>query len=174
MNCRDCLHYDACSMLYEKVKKRKVPTLSNNAEKKCSNFKDKDRYSEVVKCKECKYSKLHRTKSGLLDYWTCTHTNFETIVESFHYCSYGDRRSLFMRKWNYEKHEYEDYSVPIDWYVSTYETDMDKVVNCASCGKELPFGDTYTSLEIHTTVGFGYGVCEECYQREWERRRANG
>lgn len=42
-----------------------------------------------------------------------------------------------MKKWNYETHQYEEYKVPSDWNVSMYETDMDKVVNCAECGKPM-------------------------------------
>ena len=44
----------------------------------------------------------------------------------------------------------------------------------AQCGKELKYGDTYTSLEIHTAMGFGYGVCEDCYEFEWKRREKDG
>lgn len=76
-----------------------------------------------------------------------------------------------MRKWNYKKHEYELYEVPSDWHCSIYESDMSKTVNCAQCGREIKFGDAYTSNEIHTFMGFGYAVCEECYNEEWERRR---
>lgn len=67
-----------------------------------------------------------------------------------------------MQKWNYEKRDYEPYKVPDSWNVKTY-TDMDEIVNCPHCGKELRFGDTYTSHEIHTEHGIGYGVCEDCY-----------
>ena len=44
-------------------------------------------------------------------------------------------------------------------------------MNCPHCGKELPYGETYTSKEIHNWVGLGYGVCEECYEEEWKRRK---
>lgn len=47
---------------------------------------------------------------------------------------------------------------------------MSNKVNCAQCGREIKFGDSYTSKEIHTFSGFGYSVCEECYDKEWERR----
>lgn len=48
---------------------------------------------------------------------------------------------------------------------------MKEIVNCPHCGKELEYGNCYTSLEIHTEMGFGYGVCEKCYEEEWNRRR---
>ena len=55
---------------------------------------------------------------------------------------------------------------------SYYEADMSTVVNCAQCGKELVYADSYTSLEVQTPLGFGYAVCADCYEKEWQRRRA--
>ena len=68
-----------------------------------------------------------------------------------------------MKKWNYETHQYEEYKVPSDWNVSMYETDMDKVVNCAECGKQIKYGESYTSVKIHDEVGFGYAVYYDCH-----------
>lgn len=65
------------------------------------------------------------------------------------------------RIWNERKNEYEEYELPEG--ASTYEADMSKIVQCACCGKKLKYGETYTSHRIHTPMGFGYGVCEECY-----------
>ena len=73
---------------------------------------------------------------------------------------------MMLRKWNNNKKIYEPYQVPNTWKVSLYEIDMDKIVNCANCGKELKFGECYTSKTIHTEIGMGYGVCEECYNKE--------
>lgn len=75
-----------------------------------------------------------------------------------------------LRKWNYETHEYEPIEVPDEWNIPLYPDDMEEIVNCPHCGKELPYGETYTSKEIHNWVGLGYGVCEECYEKEWKRR----
>ena len=77
-----------------------------------------------------------------------------------------------LNKWNYEKHVYEAYEVPDEWRISVYETDMDALVNCCQCGKEIKFGETYTSQEVHTEMGFGFAVCPECYRSEMERRFA--
>lgn len=63
--------------------------------------------------------------------------------------------------WNETKHEYEPYVLPKG--ASCHETDMDKIVSCACCGKKLKYGETYTSRRIHTELGFGYAVCGECY-----------
>lgn len=76
-----------------------------------------------------------------------------------------------MKKWNYETHQYEEYKVPSDWNVSMYETDMDKVVNCAECGKQIKYGESYTSQRIYDSAGlFGYAVCRECHKSGLKER----
>lgn len=80
---------------------------------------------------------------------------------------------MLLRKWDNAKREYEPYPVPDDWYVTCYEGSMDALINCAHCGKELTYGNAYTSREIHTSMGFGYAVCKECYRKEWERSNAS-
>lgn len=81
---------------------------------------------------------------------------------------------MLMGKWNYETHEYDLYETPIEWNVKCVGVDMDEIVNCAACGRELKYGDCYTSKELHTGGGIGYGVCWDCYQKEWERREKYG
>lgn len=76
-----------------------------------------------------------------------------------------------LRKWNYSEHNYDDYEVPDEWNCKTYSNNLEELVNCPHCGKQIKYGDTYTSKEIHTGLGFGYGVCEECYEKEWNRRK---
>lgn len=70
---------------------------------------------------------------------------------------------MILRRWSESEHRYMPYVVPDDWHVSTYETDMTKLVNCAQCGRELPFGECYTSYQVHTPIGMGYAVCGDCY-----------
>ena len=73
-------------------------------------------------------------------------------------------------KWNAKEHRYEPYTLPDG--AECFCDDFERFVKCAQCGEELPFGETYTSLEIHTpTLGMGYGVCHKCYNEEWKRRR---
>lgn len=82
---------------------------------------------------------------------------------------------MILRRWSESEHRYMPYVVPDDWHVSTYETDMSAPVNCCQCGRELPYGECYTSLQVHTPVGMGYAVCGDCYfglevpERERER-----
>ncbi len=75
---------------------------------------------------------------------------------------------MILNKWNYKKHEYEPFEVPDDRDVRLCVDDLKEVINCANCGKNVVAGDTYTSLKIHNSVGFGYCVCEECYEKEWK------
>lgn len=77
-----------------------------------------------------------------------------------------------MQKWNFNKREYEPYSVPADWNCKTYSVDMDEIVNCPHCGRQVTFGECYTSRQIHTEHGFGYAVCESCYEDEWKAERS--
>ena len=78
---------------------------------------------------------------------------------------------MILKKWNYKTHQYDDYEVSDNWNCKTYSYDMGEIVNCPHCGKPIPFGYAYTSLEIHTPAGFGYAVCDQCYEDEWQRRR---
>lgn len=80
---------------------------------------------------------------------------------------------MILRRWSEAERRYEPYEVPDDWRVSAYEDDMGTRVNCCQCGRELTWGETYTSMQVQTPVGFGYGVCHECYfGREVPEREA--
>ena len=71
--------------------------------------------------------------------------------------------SKIVNRWNKEKHEYVEHHIPENWNVKTYSIDMNEIVNCVCCGKEMRFGDGYTSRRFHSKVGFGYCECEKCY-----------
>lgn len=74
-------------------------------------------------------------------------------------------------RFSYETHDYHNVIIPNDWHVSLYEDDMDKTINCANCGKEIRYGNGFTSQEYHEQLfGFGYVVCEDCHNAELERR----
>ncbi len=76
---------------------------------------------------------------------------------------------MILRKWNYKAHEYEPFEVPDDWNCKTYCTDMSEIVNCPHCGARLLFGNSFTSLEVHTATGMGYGICGKCHEAEVKR-----
>lgn len=75
-----------------------------------------------------------------------------------------------LNKWNYKTREYEPYNSPAIKPV-LYSEDMDLMADCANCGKELKYGDMYTSRTIHTELGLGYGVCEKCYEQEFANEK---
>lgn len=91
-----------------------------------------------------------------------------TVTETVSARMVKERKSKmpFLNRWNYETQKYDPYGVPDDWNVKSYSDDMDEIVNCPHCGKKVTFGSCYTSKEIHTPHGFGYAVCENCYNIE--------
>lgn len=74
--------------------------------------------------------------------------------------------------WDCVKHEYTPYEIPADWHCPLICQDMNTLINCVSCGKEMTFGEGYTSRFIHNISGFGYYVCEECMEIEWAVEKA--
>ena len=78
---------------------------------------------------------------------------------------------MILSKWNCKEHKYEDYIVPSTWKVSLYEADMETIVNCPHCGKEVKYGETYTSKQFHNWAGLGFSACSECYEKEWKEER---
>lgn len=79
---------------------------------------------------------------------------------------------MILRKWNYKTKQYDQFDSPAQ-VTKVYSENMDERVDCAQCGKQMTYGDGYTSREVHNTVGYGYPVCEECYNDEWERDNEN-
>lgn len=76
-----------------------------------------------------------------------------------------------LQKWNYEKHEYEPFDSPAKFTV-LYSSDMSEPIQCANCGKDMTYGEGYTSQTIHNDLGLGYPVCENCYEVETNERQA--
>lgn len=75
---------------------------------------------------------------------------------------------VIAQKWNCKTHEYEPFMLPYDAVL--FSVDLNKMVACASCGKYIEYGKSYTSLEIHNSAGIGYAVCGDCYNEEWKKR----
>lgn len=78
-----------------------------------------------------------------------------------------------IQKWNFQSHEYEPYTVPADATIVLYTVDMDLPINCTNCFKDMVFGQGYTSRTLHTHVGLGYPVCEDCYEEEVKAEKAS-
>lgn len=75
------------------------------------------------------------------------------------------------KKWDFKTKEYYEYELPE--HACLLSDDMIKVIACAECGRKMLFGDGYTSKQIHTELGFGYAVCEKCYEKEWKEEQEN-
>lgn len=74
----------------------------------------------------------------------------------------------YVRKYDRSKHAYNPpVELPKEWHTPLIADDMNQMINCAGCGKELKFGNSFTSMIICDMSGaFGFPVCEECYQKE--------
>lgn len=78
---------------------------------------------------------------------------------------------MILVKWNFELHKYEIFDSPAR-VLSLYSEDMLAEVDCANCGKRMTFGAGFTSRTIHNDTGFGYPVCEDCYEEERQADKA--
>lgn len=78
-----------------------------------------------------------------------------------------------MERYDPKTNSYMPYKVPDDWNCKSYSNDMDEIISCARCGVKLPYGNAYTSFQIHTSMGAGYGVCWNCHQQEREEEKQN-
>ena len=79
---------------------------------------------------------------------------------------------MILHRWNHRSRKYEDYEVPDNWSVAVTAPTIDTFVDCAGCGKSIPFGAAFTSAEIHTVSGFGFAVCNRCYCAESGRKQS--
>ena len=88
--CKDCLHYEAC---VNEVNRR---TAHKEGAEKCKTFKDKTLFVEVVRCKDCKYSRprneseKHRYFEGVLICESCEMADEPVAVCFDDFCSYGE------------------------------------------------------------------------------------
>lgn len=71
-----------------------------------------------------------------------------------------------VNKWNFITKKYTEVDLPDDKNITTFSPNLNDIVNCVSCFKPLTFGDSYTSRTYHTNMGFGYCICEDCYNQE--------
>jgi len=78
-----------------------------------------------------------------------------------------------IKKWDFRTKKYKQYK-PTGKRLALYSNKMEELIDCADCGKELEYGDGYTSKAIHTEMGFGYSVCEDCYDRELKAKELWG
>ena len=80
--------------------------------------------------------------------------------------------AIKIQKWDPDRHCYDPHPYPSEWNVGFFSTDLDELINCACCGKELPYGHIYTSRELYDGSGmFGMAVCPKCHEAEWKREK---
>lgn len=73
-------------------------------------------------------------------------------------------------RWNYKNNRYEPWQVSPN--VALFKRDLEEIVDCCECGRQVKYGDCYTSLRVHNHSGFGYAVCEKCYEEERKEEEA--
>lgn len=73
---------------------------------------------------------------------------------------------MILKKWNYEKQEYEDYEVPDEYKIKVSTADLEETINCADCGKQILYGNSFRSREIKSNYGFNYAICIDCHKKE--------
>lgn len=73
-------------------------------------------------------------------------------------------------KWDPFEHEYSDCELPEGAADCMFDGDI--WLTCAACGKRIKYEESLVSLEMHTALGIGYAVCEECHRVEIARRYA--
>lgn len=71
-------------------------------------------------------------------------------------------------KWNYKTHKYSE--VLITDACFTHVQDLTLKIRCVNCSEPFVAGNMYTSHQYQNHMGFGYLICEECYQKEWNLR----
>lgn len=82
-------------------------------------------------------------------------------------------RARVAQKWNPYHGKYRFYVLPEDELkCSLLEDSAEKIIACAGCGRSVKYGESFSSLEIHTESGFGFMVCHMCIDQETERARA--
>ena len=89
MTCKDCLCSDVCIETRDQIQMLAYQSR-NDVEKVCSNFKDKSRFAEICRCKDCLYFEYKVGSYGICEHW---HTNSQDIFD-LNYCGYAEPRTL--------------------------------------------------------------------------------
>lgn len=96
MTCKDCLHSDVCvgytptdldRDVWHYCREGKADQIPD-IEERCSSFKDRTKYVEVVRCKDCK--KISPSVTAIKDSVWCR--EFRAYMPCDGFCSYGERR----------------------------------------------------------------------------------
>lgn len=77
---------------------------------------------------------------------------------------------MVVGKWNYKIQDYDPHKIPDEWHCPVSCDDTDEIINCCQCGREIKFGESYTSKEIQDDYALGFRVCDKCHVDEWRRK----
>ena len=70
---------------------------------------------------------------------------------------------MVIRKWNENKKDYDDVTIPDEWKTPIFSNNMDETVNCVNCGREMRFVEGFTSKRYHNRTGAAYSECQKCF-----------
>ena len=48
---------------------------------------------------------------------------------------------MIIQKWDEITQKYEDYSIPNSWNTPLLSDNMNEIINCVNCGKQIKFGN---------------------------------
>lgn len=66
-------------------------------------------------------------------------------------------------RWDPRSYEYLPCTLP---EMAAVSREISALVDCARCGKNIPYRTSCVSLLIHDEQGFGYAVCQDCAREE--------
>lgn len=97
MSCKDCLHRDGCCNFVpiEGTIEEKAEYLYECLKKPCKDFKNKNDFVEVVRCRDCKnWVRIGNDPIFNCDFGTCKNPYDYTEKETYgkDYCSNGERK----------------------------------------------------------------------------------
>lgn len=87
--CNECLHRGPCGAKGGILKDFSTGNLRQDVEIRCGHFKNKSKYVEVVRCKDCEYYEIGKSHTP---YCNNVLNMFEEMKPD-DFCSYGERRA---------------------------------------------------------------------------------
>lgn len=90
MTCYDCIHWEACRNILEKLNPEYIG--KNIIIKSiCNKFQNKTTFIDIIKCKDCKNCVVF-TDSYNTNYYFCNNTVNTAEVKPNDFCSYAIRK----------------------------------------------------------------------------------
>lgn len=78
---------------------------------------------------------------------------------------------MMLKRWNSSTQSYEPFEVPDNKVVVCGGSNPEDLVDCAICGKEITFGDSFSAQTVFVPgTGFKCCICEQCHKEELKHR----